>query len=157
MKTRALLFAAALVSGAAHASQAGPGTGSPASTAVRMAIQVPRLLQMRILQQPRHLEVTAEDLARGFVLARGLVDVISTHRNGYQVRALLAQGPVVEAEMEGLERPLKVAAESVSTPMPSMVGKPRPAPYAVEFRLRLAAGTQAGTYAWPVSLSVEEP
>jgi hypothetical protein len=41
--------------------------------------------------------------------------------------------------------------------MPSMVGKPRPAPYAVEYRLRLAAGTQPGTYAWPVSLSVEEP
>ena len=156
MHTRALLAAALLCTGAAQASQTISNPGAPASNAVRMAIQIPRLLQMRVLQQPRQLEVTAADLARGFVVARGMVDVISTHRNGYQVRALLANGPVVEAEMEGLERPMKVAAGSVATPMPSMVGKPRPAPYAVEYRLHLAAGTQPGIYAWPVSLSIEE-
>lgn len=158
MKTRALVLAAALLcAGTAHASQSGSTGRAPASGALRIAIQVPRLVQMRVLQQPRQLEVTAADLARGFVVARGLVDVLSTHRNGYQVRALLSQGPVVEAELEGLERPLKVGSESTATPMPSMVGKPRPAPYPVEYRLRLATGTQPGTYAWPLALSVEEP
>ena len=158
MRAPAIALAAALLfAGSAQASQSISAGSSPATNAVRMAIQIPRLIQMRVLQQPRQLEVTAADLARGFVIARGLVDVISTHRDGYQMRALLAQGPVVEAEMEGLERPMKVASDSVVTPMPSMVGKPRPAPYAVEYRLRLASGTQPGTYAWPVSLSVEEP
>ena len=158
MKTRSLALAAALLgSGAAIASQSTSTAGSPASNGVRMGIQIARVLQMRVLQQPRLLEVTVADLARGFVIARGIVDVLSTHRDGYQVRALLAPGPVVEAEIDGLERPIKVSAESAATAMPSMVGKPRPAPYAVRFRLRLAADAQPGSYAWPVSLSIEDP
>lgn len=153
----AALLAAVLLAGGAHASQSLSVSSAPASGALRLAVQIPRLLQMRVLQQPAHLEVTAEDLARGFVSARGVVEVLSTHRAGYQVRALLARGPVVEAEMEGLARVVRTAGDATAVAMPTMVGKPRPAPYAVEYRLRLAPGTRAGTYPWPVALSVEEP
>jgi hypothetical protein len=41
--------------------------------------------------------------------------------------------------------------------MPSMVGKRRPAPFAVRYRFRLQEGTMPGVYAWPISLSVEAP
>jgi len=159
MGNHALALAAALLlAGSAHAAQSVSGAAQPAASgALRVAIQIPRLVQMRVLQQPRALEITAEDLARGFVTARGVVEVLSTHRDGYQLRALLAQGPVVEAEMAGLERSVTTAAGGSRTQMPSMVGKPRPAPYPVEYRLRLAPGASAGTYAWPVALSVVEP
>jgi hypothetical protein len=158
MFARVLLPAVLLLSGSGALASNGLGGGSSpsASPALRIAIQVPRVVHMRVLQQPRHLEVTAADLERGFVLARGVVDVVSTHREGYQMRALLSQGPVVEADMAGLERPMTVR-DSAATPMPSMVGKPRPAPYEVEYRLRLAADTVPGTYVWPLKLSVEEP
>ena len=158
MKTRAFALSLLLlaVSGA-HASSDRSGTFPKAGAAMRLAIQIPRILQMRVLQQPHRLEVTAQDLERGFVLARGLVEVLSTNRDGYQVRAQLAQGPVVEAQVDGLAEPVRVGSGGAQVPMPSMVGKSRPAPYPVEYRLRLAPGTVPGTYAWPVSLSVEEP
>lgn len=160
MKSRPLALLAFLVlaplAGVAHASQSA-GPGSSAQGALRLAIQIPRLLHMRILEQPRQLEVTAEDLARGFVVARGLVEVLSTHRQGYQVHARLASGPFVEADLRGLERPVRTGGDGARVAMPSMVGQPRPAPYPVEYRLRLAPGTAPGTYAFPVALSVEEP
>ena len=55
---------------------------------------------------------------------------------------------------------LPSAAVATSTgaviPMPSMVGKPRPAPMPVEYELQLSPDAQPGTYAWPVSLSLQQ-
>lgn len=159
MVSRALLALLALAAPlAAHASRdAVAGSAPAASAAVRLAIEIPRILQMRVLDQPAKLIVAAEDVARGFVVARGRVDVLSTHRRGYQVVAALAQGPVVEAEVDGLAETLRIGHEGAQVAMPSMVGKPRPAPYEVEYRLRLAPGAAAGAYPWPVSLSIGEP
>jgi hypothetical protein len=158
--TRALFLAAVALWAACGASASqGSATGSApaASAALRLAIQIPRLLHLRVLGQPERLVVTAQDAERGYVVARGLVEVLSTHRHGYAVNAMLAQGPVTEADLEGLAQPLRVDAGGARVAMPPMVGKPRPEPYAVEYRLRLAPGTAAGSYRWPVSLSIQEP
>lgn len=160
MVSRAFVLALALLAPfATHASRdAANGTSAAASAAVRMAIEIPRILQMRVLDQPRELVIRAEDVARGYVTARARLDILSTHRRGYQVMAALAAGPVVEAEVNGLAQPLRVGTdENAQVAMPSMVGKPRPEPYDVEFRLRLAPDAAAGAYTWPVRMAIGEP
>lgn len=158
MDARSLLLCLALaLPGAAWASSTSASAGGGVGAALRLAIHIPKVVHMRVLQQPAHLEVTAADLERGFVIAKALVEVLSTHRQGYRLRALLASGPVVEAELQGLESPLRVDTGGAQVAMPSMVGRGRPAPYPVEYTLRLAPGTAPGTYAWPVALSVEDP
>jgi hypothetical protein len=157
--SRALALAVALApAGSALGAADDAAAAAPrARAALRFALQIPRLLQLRVLGQPPRLEVTAEDLARGYVVAHGLVDILSTHRDGYKLRAGLASGPVESAELDGLARPVRADADAAAVAMPTQVGAARRAPYAVEYRLRLRSDARTGTYEWPVTLSLAEP
>jgi hypothetical protein len=157
--TRVLLAAlslCALPAAAASTAAAGPGALATGAS-IDLAIVVPRALEMRMLDQPRTIEVTAADAASGEVVVNGpRVALVSNARRGYWIDAVL-RGPFKEATIEGLRAPLRVGASGGRALMPSMVGEQRPAPLPLRFRLRLKEGTPPGRYPWPVALSIQAP
>src|SRR5512146_1353300 len=101
----AILAAASLP--AAAASGAGAGALS-ASASIDLRIVVPRMLEMRLLDQPATIEVTPGDAAQGEIVVSGpRVALLSNDRRGYWVDGAL-RGPFVEATVEGFGVPLRI-------------------------------------------------
>jgi hypothetical protein len=141
----------------ASSASAGGREGIHASAAIDLRIVVPKVLELRLLDHPRTVHVSAADAASGEVVVSGpRVQLLSNARHGYVVQAAI-RGPFTEASIEGLPQPVHVDASGARIAMPSMVGRPRPQPFAVRYRLRLREDTRPGTYPWPVSLSLEAP
>lgn len=140
------------------AGTAASGAGAlQASAAIDLRIDVPTVLEMRLLDHPSTIQVTAADAANGEIVVSGpRVQMVSNDRRGYWVDASL-RGPFAAATVEGLPAPMQVDASGGRAMMPSMVGQSRPRPYSVRYRLRLREGTAPGSYAWPVALSIESP
>lgn len=135
---------------------AGPAA-SQASAGIDLRIIVPQLLEMRLLDHPASIEVTASDAAAGELVVTGpRVGLLANDQRGYFLQAQLA-APFSEATIEGLAAPVHVTAEGARVLMPSMVGMARPAPYPVAYHLRLREGTPPGTYRWPIALSIQAP
>ena len=131
--------------------------GRQADAAIDLKVVIPQLLEMRLIDHPAQVTVTASDAAAGEVVVSGArVSLVGNDRHGYFVEGHLA-APFAAASIEGLPAPLTVTADGGRTLMPSMVGMQRPAPYPVRYRLRLKQGTAPGTYAWPVALQIESP
>jgi hypothetical protein len=159
IRNRALLVALSICAlPAAASSGASSGSGAVAASAsIDLRIVVPQALEMRMLDQPRTIEVTPADAASGEVVVSGpRVALLSNERRGYWIDAVL-RGPFIEATVEGLLAPLRVGVSGGRALMPSMVGQQRPAPLPLRLRLRLKEGTPPGTYPWPVALSIQAP
>ena len=128
-----------------------------ASAAIDLRVVVPQLLEMKLLDHPGSVDVSATDAAAGEVVVSGpRLAVLANDRRGYVLQVELG-GPFSEATIEGLAEPIHVTAAGARVLMPSMVGSPRPQPYRVQYRFRMREGTPAGRYTWPVSLSIEAP
>jgi hypothetical protein len=140
------------------AGRAAGGSGTLQSdAAIDLKVVIPQLLEMRLLDHPAQVTVSASDAAAGEVVVSGpRVSLVANDRRGYFLEARLA-GPFDAATIEGLPVPLDVDAQGGRAMMPSMVGMQRPEPYRVRYHLRLREGTPAGTYAWPVALQIESP
>lgn len=124
---------------------------------IDLRIDIPRVLEMRLIDHPATVVVTADDAAHGEVVVSGpRVDVVANDRRGYWIDASLS-GPFEGATVEGLPARIEVDRSGGRALMPSMVGLPRPDPYRVRYRLRLRQGTAPGSYRWPVALSIESP
>lgn len=150
-----LLLATVMTLVAASAADASDLVKSPLDLAVR----IPRVMRLTLLDHPRSVDVSPEDIARGFVRVRGLrVDILCNDRGGYVVRAELTGSAFDSAEVAGLPASIRVATHAASAvAMPSMVGGPRRSPAAVDYVLRLARSTAPGPQPWPVALAIEAP
>ena len=150
------LAAAAPAAWAASSVSTGSG-GSSARAAIDFQINVPRVMQMKLLAHPAAIDITADDVARGSIKVSGAaVDLLVNDRNGYAIRADLAMGAFTAVKVSGLPAPLVATQSGGLAQMPSMVGKPKPAPMALEYELQLAPDAQPGHYAWPVTLSLQQ-
>jgi hypothetical protein len=78
-------------------------------------------------------------------------------RDGYVIRAQLANPVFTAARVVGLPGALVAGDGATTLRMASMVGRPRPAPMPVSYELQLSAGATPGQYGWPVALSLETP
>jgi hypothetical protein len=153
-----LALSLACPAAALAAGQVANGSGGlRADAAIDLRIVIPQLLEMRLLDHPAQVTVSAADAAAGEIVVSGpRVALIANDRRGYYVEAQLA-APFAGATIEGLPAPITVTSEGGHALMPSMVGMQRPDPYRVRYHLRLRQGTPAGTYAWPVALQIESP
>jgi hypothetical protein len=134
------------------------GGGLRASASLDFTISVPHVMQLKVLGQPAALQVTAEDIARGSITVGGAqLDLLVNDRDGYVIRAQLANPIFTAAKVLGLPGALVAGDGATSLRMASMVGRPRPAPMPVSYELQLAPGTVPGQYSWPVALSLEHP
>lgn len=140
------------------ASSVSAGVASPGARAsIDFSVNVPRVMQLKLLAHPNGIDITADDIARGTVKVIGAaVHLLVNDRNGYAIRADLATGAFTAVKISGLPSPLMATTSGGIAQMPSMVGKPRPLPMAVEYELQLAADAQPGHYAWPVTLSLQQ-
>ena len=152
----ALLVASPVVHGASGVAMgAGP---LRASASIDFAISVPHVMQLKLLGHPAALTVTAEDIARGSITVSGAqLDLLVNDRDGYVIRAQLANPVFTAAKVLGLPGALVAGDGARALRMASMVGRPRPAPMAVSYELDLAPGATPGQYSWPVALSLEHP
>jgi hypothetical protein len=154
--------AAALVAASpfAHAaSNVAMGAGAMRdSAALDFTVSVPHVMQLKVLGQPAALQVTADDIARGSITVSGAqLDLLVNDRDGYVIRAQLANPIFTAAKVLGLPGALVAGDGATTLRMASMVGRPRPAPMSVSYELQLAPGTTPGQYSWPVALSLEHP
>jgi hypothetical protein len=165
-KARLLTFAVvagacslSLSSAALAASDAASGAAALATRAsIDVSITVPRVMQMRLLGHPAALDITADDIARGSVTVSGpSLDLLVNDRLGYVLRAQLVNAVFTAVRIAGLPSPLIATTQEGSVHMPSMAGRPKPQPVAVEYELRLAPDAAPGRYAWPVALSLQQP
>jgi len=133
------------------------GGGARASASIDFAIVVPRVLRMRMLDHPRTIQVTEQDVANGSVIVDGpRLELTSNDPRGYWLDAQL-QGPFIEATIEGLRAPLHVAASGGRVLMPSTAAAHGPEPYRLRYEFRLREGTAPGVYRWPVALAMDSP
>lgn len=141
------------------ASETASGAGSIAARAsIDVSINVPRVMQMRLLGHPAALDITAEDVARGSITVNGAtIDLLVNDRSGYNLRAELLNAVFTAVRVSGLPAAVQAVGGAAVVRMPTMVGRPRPQPMAVAYELQLAADAQPGRYAWPVALSLQEP
>ena len=152
----ALLAASPFAHGASDVAM---GAGSlRASAAIDFTINVPHVMQLKVLGQPAAVQVSADDIARGSITVSGAqLDLLVNERDGYVIRAQLANPVFTAAKVLGLPGALVAGDGATTLRMASMVGRPKPAPMPVSYELQLAPGTAPGQYSWPVALSLEHP
>jgi hypothetical protein len=135
-------------------------TGSGAVSAragIDVSISVPRVMQMRLLGHPAVVQVTAADIAAGKITVSGpSIDLQVNDRFGYAVRAEIVHAAFTSVRVAGLPSPIIATAQPAVANMPSMVGRPKPQPFAVQYELQLSSDAVPGQYAWPVALSLQQ-
>ena len=124
------------------------------SASFGVSVQVVARTVMEPLDAPETVVLTAEDLARGYreVDARFRVHAQGTHR--YLLNMAPRNGLATSIDIEGLGAPVRLdqADITVLQSVQASVSELR-----LRFRLRLRPGLTAGTYAFPVRLSISAP
>jgi hypothetical protein len=113
-------------------------------------VTVPALVTVEALEQPSHLWLSTEDIARGYkdVSARYLVE--SNTGRGWLLRLSPRLGVTQRIEVRGLSGPVVLQDESVE------IYRPRtrePQDLALDYRFVLTRDAVPGSYALPVHLS----
>lgn len=110
---------------------------------------------MRLLGHPSTIVLGEGDVAKGEIVVQGgRLDVRANGRDGYVLRAELAGANFEQVVISGLEAPITAKAdEGYAARLPSAHRETAE----LEYRLRLRRGISPGRYAWPVSLTVQEP
>ena len=128
--------------------QAGTASGS---MSVNVTVQARALIN--IVSQPSSLEITQNDVRRGYVdvpaATRGTVRTNSP--NGYLVGFETAQGPYKAIEVKGLGADAQIGAAGGWIPQ-AFTGL-APTTLELSYRFILAENAAPGSYAWPVSVS----
>ena len=141
----------------AGAAQWAPATQVAAtSTPIRFSIRIPRIAKLTLVDHPRSVTISAEDIARGHLLVAGArIGIVSNDRRGVILRAGLLGTAVEAVELAGLGSTVEVAAGGTSIALAPAVAGSVLLP--AEYRMRLSRIATPGTYRWPVTLSIEDP
>ncbi len=142
---------------AAAMAMANPGIIEPAEAAqaasqtVRFAIKVLPMVRLEVLRQPQAIEVTAQDIARGYVEVdrASLVQVQSntTWEVSFQPRTDIFR----RATVRGLAGDVHVGPEGGSRP--ALMATRLPSAYELSYRFDLSPGVMPGSYPWPLAVS----
>jgi hypothetical protein len=144
----ATAFAVCAVLGAMPQAQAGPA---------RADIQVSVTVMARTLidseSSPRQLEVSAVDVARGYVEVQGATSLLvtNTNRRGY-VLSVWPQVPVFSTVVVSSGDSQAELGADGGEIFERRWGKMLP--LALDFRFMLAPGVKPGVYPWPLSFQV---
>lgn len=152
--TQRRLVVGALVAALAMVS---PGTFTPAQAAktvsqsVDFKITIPRIMRLQVLRQSETLEVTPQDVARGYVeVASGSLFEV-TANTPWDVSFVPHGGIARSAHVRGF------SGEVVVGPSGAVLARMRPMSRAtmfdVSYRFELEPGVGPGTYPWPLSVS----
>lgn len=149
------LVTAALV---AALTMASPGAITPAEAAqsatrsIDFAVRIPPVVRVKMLSQPSVLEVTEEDARRGYVDldAASTMQVLS---NTFWNVSFQAQGDVIRsARVRGLSGEITVGPDGSA--QAGLLATRKAATFELSYRFDLRPGTRAGTYPWPIVVTV---
>lgn len=117
-----------------------------ASQSLQVTARVLEHARLRLVSRPAFVEVSPEDVARGFVEPREpvRVEVVSNLPRGVQL-SFAAIGNEVRQARAVASQPLSV----------TQTGAMRQEMLAIHLRLDLAEGAAAGRHPWPVQVSME--
>lgn len=127
----------------------------PADGRLQVTARVLKHLRFHVVSQPQTVEITAADVARGWmdVPQRMQVAVESNAAEGYAL-ALANRSPAVRlAKVSGLGQDVHVRTESMAFRPATKRGMARDV-LGLGFRFELAPGTQPGSHPWPIQVSV---
>jgi len=122
------------------------------SASLSVSAEVVARTLLGIDSQPAALDVTANDIARGYIdLPQSVAFHIRTNAsNGYRLEFEPVQYPFSEARVSWSSNLAVVAGEGSWVARPYRGGL---IARTMSVRVMLAPGTQPGTYAWPVHFS----
>lgn len=118
---------------------------------LRVTATVLPYVAVRMVSHPVHVEVTKEDVARGFLEAVPLgIQVKSNSRDAYELMFERHGEHFSAASIEGLGSRLQVVSRSAITWRPASLHS------ALDFRVRLqlAPNLAPGRYPWPLQFSL---
>lgn len=146
-----LLLAPAALAESGFSASAG---GQRAAARLDLFVKIPEVLSLRLLGEPSALDVTQDDIARGFVVTQVSMEVRSNARSGFQLQLRSDPRLATDGVVEGLDMPLMLAGADASVRLTHHGLAEKTRRYALRVRLSLPPGTQPGRYAQPVRLSL---
>lgn len=127
------------------------------SMELRVTATVMAVTRVQVVSQPAALEITAADVARGYVELPAAVQVVVRNNTGRGYLLVLeSQGALFrQAQVHGLAAPVTLGGSGGIVPQPAFHPGSTRSRLALGFRFELPAGTQPGSYPWPLHLSAE--
>jgi len=134
---------------------AGAAHGAETRSLITVAITVPEVARLEVISQAASLQVSAQDLERGYVdvLEPTNLTVFSNARAGFALDVLPLSPLVQSIAVLGMGRAVELGAEGGS--IVQRWGQPQLTRLSLTFRLGLSKGIAPGTFPWPLHLSVE--
>lgn len=149
-RLRAIAFAAAALGVSA------PPAALAETHSIRVEATVVRRASISAFRAPREVEVTAEDVARGYVeLAQPVeVEIRSNNPGGVMLGFNVNSPQLAGARFEGEDLQLSVATGAAVVLVPKTGVGLRTQTLRLRTRLMLAPGAEPGVIAWPVALFI---
>jgi hypothetical protein len=136
---------------ASQAQSAGRGLNATASVSIRVVIPV--IIRVKGFVQPAALEVSARDVAQGYVELDGASSLLLTSNSGRGCQLTVAFDAsvvnAVEVDILNNRHAVRVSQESLRIDAPRAID----APVRIGYRLFLNRQVVPGVYAWPVNLA----
>ena len=152
------LIAVLSLADAAGAQAASPAhrSGTSATARIQVTATVPARATLTVLHQETVLNVTPEDVSRGYVdvPAASRVEVRENSPRGYLLvfeGSGVPESPVERVSVRGLGGEIEIGPGGGFVPRPHARG---PVTAELNYRFSLSANARPGIYPWPLSLSV---
>ena len=110
--------------------------------------------QVNLLSQVPEIQITEADIQRGYLDVRSAsrLTVKTNSNNGYMVAFEGTLWPFKEIQIQGLASPVQLNSGHAVVYQPSVKGNVF---MELSYRFILSDNTQPGSYAWPLSISVQ--
>lgn len=131
-------------------------TPAVAAVSTRISVSAAVLPRTAIISatMPASLDVSALDVARGFVEVRGSSRILVTNNSpaGFELEVLTGESVFSSVAVHGLGAQATVDANGGEVFLPSRRGAA--IPLVLSYRFQLAPGTMPGRYPWPLQFDV---
>jgi len=122
-----------------------------------VSARIAKHVRVQVLSQPQTVEVTAADVARGFVEApqRVQMAVQSNTQDGYSLAFTKHAGFVRQARVSGLGAgEMQLQGDMLATTRPAAGRGVYREVLEMAFRFELSPEARQGTYPWPIQVAV---
>ncbi|MDX2219992.1 MAG: hypothetical protein SF172_13305 [Burkholderiales bacterium] len=130
-----------------------PG-GQRAAARIDLLVKIPEVLSLHLLEESVALDVTLDDIARGFITTAVSMEVRSNARSGFLLQLRTDPGLSRAGEVEGLGAPVPITAAQASIRLTHHGQPEKSQRYALRVKLSLPPDVQPGRYARPVRVSI---
>jgi hypothetical protein len=119
-----------------------------------VSVRVLPYLQFNLLSQVSEITVTEADIQRGYLDVRSAsrLELKTNSTAGYLLAFEGTLWPFQAIQVQGLANPLQLNSGNAVVHQPSVKGK---VTMDLSYRFILSPDTQPGSYAWPLSISVQ--